>query len=194
MTRDFGFGRTLRHGWMIQASAEAVGTGAEISALGFDTTGWLPTSAPSTVLAALVANGQYTDLYVGTNLRDVPTALFEEPWWYRTEFQLSEGEAAQTVLLEFDGINHAANIWLNAKRLATTDEARGTYRRFQFDVSEAVIAGENVIAVEVAPPKPGDFSTGFVDWNPPPPDRNMGLFRPVTLRFCHGVSVENLFV
>ena len=52
----------------------------------------------------------------------------------------------------------------------------------------------NVLAVEVLPPKPGDFSTGFVDWNPPPPDRNMGIFRSVRLRLCDGVSIENPFV
>jgi len=149
---------------------------------------------PSTVLAALVANGRHQDLYVGTNLKQVPTEPFEQPWWYRAEFSLSEEDAAKTVLLEFDGINHAANVWVNGRQIATADDARGTYRRFQFDVSGVVAVGENVVVAEVVPPQPGDFSTGFVDWNPPPPDRNMGLFRPVRLRLCGGVSIENPFV
>jgi len=168
--------------------------GDAISTPGFDTTGWLPTAVPSTVLAALVANGQHKDLYFGMNLKEVPTEPFEQPWWYRAELSLSEAEAARTVLLEFDGINHAVNVWLNGRQIAASDEVKGTYRRFQFDVSSVAIVGKNVVAVEVAPPKPGDFSTGFVDWNPPSPDRNMGLFRPVRLRFCHGVSIENPFV
>ena len=194
MTRDPDFRRTLDQGWSIQASAQVPAAGSAISVSGFDTVGWLPATVPATVLAALVANSRYQDLYVGTNLREVPTEPFERPWWYRTEFSLSEEEASRTVLLEFDGINHAANIWLNGRLVAPADDARGTYRRFQFDISQAVIVGENALAVEVVPPKPGEFSTGFVDWNPPPPDRNMGLFRPVTLRFCEGVSIEHPFV
>ncbi len=71
---------------------------------------------------------------------------------------------------------------------------RGAFRRFQLDVSQQVHAEKNVLAVEVTGPGGGDFSTGFVDWNPPPPDRNMGLFRPMTLRFGGNVSIENPFV
>ncbi len=128
MTRDSGFQRTLKHGWTIQASAEVAGAGNEISALGFDTAGWLPTSVPSTVLAALVANGRYRDLYVGTNLRDVPRAQFEEPWWYRTEFALSEEEAARIVLLEFDWHQPCG------QHLAQREAHRG-HRRGQRDLS-----------------------------------------------------------
>ena len=179
---------------MIQASEEVQSPGDVVSTPSFDTTSWLPAAVPSTVLAALVANGRYKEPYFGMNLKEIPTESFERPWWYRTEFSLSAEEAAGTVLLAFDGINHAAHVWLNGRPIATSDDVKGTFRRFQFDVSEAVVVGANALAVEVVPPKPGDFSTGFVDWNPPPPDRNMGLFRPVTLRFCSGVSIENPFV
>ena len=44
------------------------------------------------------------------------------------------------------------------------------------------------------PPKPGRLSIGFVDWNPHPPDRNMGIFRPVTLHFTEGIRIENPFI
>ena len=118
------------------------------------------------------------------NLTKIPREPFQVPWWYRTEFILSEEEVRGTILLEFDGINYAADIWLNGRLVATADQARGAFRRFQYDVSDGIVPGENVLAVEVIPPKPGDFSTGFMDWNPAPPDRNMGLFRPVRLRFC----------
>ncbi len=54
--------------------------------------------------------------------------------------------------------------------------------------------GINILAVEVIPPKPGDFSTGFVDWNPAPPDGNMGIFRSVNLKLHNGVRIEAPFV
>lgn len=186
--------RTLNSGWRIHAADLLGSTGEDVSLPGFDTMGWVPASVPSTVLATLVGEGRYEAPYVGMNLQRIPTVPFERPWWYRTVFALSDRDVAGTVLLGFDGINYAADIWVNGRQIAAASDVRGAFRRFQFDISQAVAEGDNVVAVEVVPPKPGDFSTGFVDWNPAPPDRNMGLFRPVTLRLCGGVSIENPFV
>ncbi len=176
---DSRYYRLLSDRWMIQVSSEVKQTPDQVFSQDLDTDGWYPTSVPSTVLAALAANGVYKNPYFGMNLKEISTEPFEEPWWYRTEFQLSDSDAGKTVLLEFDGINYSANIWLNGKQIATSTDVRGAFRRFQFDVSEFVREGDNVLAVAVLSPKPGDFSTGFVDWNPPPPDRNMGIFRRV---------------
>ncbi len=191
---DFRYERVLTEGWRIQAAVEVDASGAAISGAGFDTSGWVPASVPGTVLAALVANGRYADPYFGMNLKEIGEEPFQSPWWYRREFRLSRAEAAQTVLLAFDGINYAADVWLNGRRAVGADEARGAYHRFQYDVSHAAVAGENVLAVKVTPPRPGDYAVGFADWNPPAPDRNMGLFRPVRLRFCDGVSIDEPFV
>lgn len=193
-THDSKFERLLSGGWTIQSSTKIKQTGDAISLKDFDIDGWYPTSVPSTVLAALVENGVYKDPYFGMNLKKIPEEPFEPPWWYRTEFQLSLSDATKTVLLELDGINYSANIWLNGNQIATSSQVKGAFRRFQYDISQFVCPGKNVLALEVAPPKPGVFSTGFVDWNPPPPDRNMGLFRSVRLRFCESVSIENPFV
>ncbi len=160
----------------------------------FEAEGWYEARVPTTVLAALVVGGEYPDPYFGTNLKDIPRERFQQPWWYRCQFDLADIEADSNVLLEFDGINYTADIWLNGRKLAEAKQVRGAFRRFQFDVTELVHIGQNVLALEVIPPRPGDFSTGFVDWNPPPPDRNMGIFRPVTIRSCRRVSIENPFV
>jgi len=179
---------------MIQAFSEVNRAPERISTPGFDTSRWYPTAVPSTVLAALVENGVYENPYFGMNLSEITSETYENPWWYRTEFQLSQKEAAGTVLLELDGINYSADIWLNGRRIAPASEVTGTFRRFQFDISKFVSEGANALALEIIPPKPGDFSTGFVDWNPPTPDRNMGIFRSVRLRFCREISIERPFV
>ncbi len=194
MAVEFQHQRLLGRGWLIQAAGEVRCGGAEVSEAGFEPQGWVPAAVPSTVLAALAESGRCADPYFGMNLREIAQEPFRQAWWYRTPFTLSQDEAAKTVLLEFDGINYAADIWVNGRQIATSDEARGAFRRFRYDITEAVTAGDNAIAVQVAPPKPGDFSTGFVDWNPAPPDRNMGLFRPVRLRFCDAVAIEHPFV
>jgi len=179
---------------MIQPSAEVKCPADEVSQPDFDAHGWYAASVPSTVLAALVENGVYANPYFGMNLKKISSEPFQNSWWYRTEFELSTEQASQKVLLEFDGINYAANIWLNGRQIADSSQAKGAFRRFQYDISRSVTAGKNALVVEVIPPKPGDFSIGFVDWNPPPPDRNMGIFRSARLRFCDGISIENPFV
>jgi len=155
---------------------------------------WLPAAVPSTVLATLVKNKVFVDPFLGTNLQDIPTEQFEKPWWYRTEFDVTDDDANKDALLEFDGVNYSANVWLNGTCIATQEEITGTYRQFQLKVSEHIVTGRNVLAVEITPPRPGDFSVGFVDWNPWPPDGNMGIFRDVRLRFVAGVSIEKPFV
>ena len=191
---DSQYDRLLSDGWMIQSSSKVSRMPELISRPGFDTCRWYSAGIPSTVLAALVENGVYKNPYFGMNLSEIPNEPFEKPWWYRTEFQLSPQEASGMVLLEFDGINYSANIWLNGNRIAASSEIKGAFRRFQFDISKFISKGANALALEVSPPKPGDFSTGFVDWNPPPPDRNMGIFRTVRLRCCRDVSIEQPFV
>jgi len=188
------FLRTFLQSWKIQSGDKLSAGGEDISTTGFETGTWYDAQVPSTILASLVGQGQYKDLYFGMNLKDVPKGRFEQPWWYRNEFVL-KGDSAQAVtLLEFDGINYAANIWLNGRRVAGIEQVYGAFRRFRFDVSQFVTKGDNVLAVEVFPPGPGDFSTGFVDWNPPAPDRNMGIFRPVRLHRCKNVSIDNPFI
>ncbi|HYV98478.1 MAG TPA: hypothetical protein VE967_13535, partial [Gemmatimonadaceae bacterium] len=62
----------LAAGWRIQSSASVSATADAISSPGFRTDGWTAATIPSTVVAALVANGTYKDPYVGMNLRAIP--------------------------------------------------------------------------------------------------------------------------
>jgi exo-1,4-beta-D-glucosaminidase len=184
---------TLIH-WSLKNSSEISAPGSKISAAEFDALNWLPADVPTTVLNALVQNGVYPNPYFGLNLQKIPREPFQTAWWYRTEFQIAETEADEYVLLEFDGINYRANIWLNGQKIAGAEKIFGAFRRFQFDISGQLRPGANFLALEVFPPVPGDFTIGFVDWNPAPPDQNLGLFREVRLRFHHGISLEAPFV
>ncbi len=197
MTQKFAFDnnkKLLSKNWKIQTEAEITETGKEISQVGFNTDGWHKAQVPATVLGTLVENRIVKDPFFGDNLKKINSDQFTNPWWYRTEFELSEDEADYRAVLDFDGINYRADIWLNGQQIVGEETVFGAFQRFSFDISKIVWKGKNVLAVKVIPPKPGDFSTGFVDWNPAPPDRNMGIFRPVTLRFNKGVAIENPFV
>lgn len=189
-----GFEIVLDEGWFIQSSAGLSETGESLSKAGFDGQNWYATSTPSTVLAALLANGVYKDPFFGKNLENIPTEQFKQPWWYRKEFTLEDKSAFSSIRLIFEGINYSADIWLNGKKIASADTILGAFRMFDIDITDAVVKGANALAVEVFPPKPGDFTIGFVDWNPRPPDENMGIWREVKLRMSGPVSIENLFV
>ncbi|MGB5553927.1 MAG: glycoside hydrolase family 2 TIM barrel-domain containing protein [Flavobacteriaceae bacterium] len=184
----------LSDSWRIQSSLKTTQTGEQISKALAISKDWHPATVPTTVLGTLVANKTVADPYFGDTLKTIPTEQFKVPWWYVTRFNLNEAQASLSGTLSFDGINYKANVWLNGHLIADITAIDGAYRRTAFQISDFIINGTNILAVEVFPPKPGDFSTGFVDWNPAPPDGNMGIFRPVTLKLYHGVRIENPFV
>jgi exo-1,4-beta-D-glucosaminidase len=184
----------LDEGWQIRSSA-ALSTGGDVlSKAGLDIEGWYPTAVPSTVLAVLVKNGVYKDPFFGKNLELIPTEQFQKAWWYRKEFTMGEQTKHTNARLILEGINYSANIWLNGKKIASTDQIHGAFRMFDIDITSAIFQGTNALAVEVLPPKPGNFTIGFVDWNPKPPDENMGIWREVKLRLTGPVSLNRPFV
>ncbi len=183
----------LVNGWHIKSSTELDLQGGSISLLS-KFSDWFPTSIPSTVLHTLVQNRQYKDPYHGKNLEKIPKDHFLNSWWFLNEFQITAHQLESHAELNFEGINYSANIWLNGKKIASRETITGTFRTFNTDISLILIPGKNVLAVEVFPPKAGDYSIGFVDWNPSPPDNNMGIWRPVYINFTKNVSIKNVFV
>ncbi len=202
----------LRDGWTVQSSAKVNGGGEKVSSQGFDTAGWYKTSAPKTVFAVLVENGVYKDPYFGMNLRSVPgveyplggqfanlemppNSPYAVPWWFRKEIEVPKQFKGHTVWMAFRGINYRAEIWINGKKLAGSEEVVGAFRRYEFNVTSFVHeGGKNVLAVAVSAPKAGELGITFVDWNPTPPDKDMGLWQEVVLSESGPVSIRHAFV
>lgn len=204
----------LRDNWNIQSSAEVKTNGATISQNDFQPIGWYAAKVPSTVVGTLVEDKVYPEPLLGNNLRLIPGCTypiganfsnlpmpddspFRSSWWYRTEFRLPEKFRGKNVWLHFDGINFRANIWLNGRQIANDGQIAGTFRLHELNISSVARSGAlNTLAVEVFPQEPDDLAWTWVDWNPSPPDKNMGLFRdvyltasgPVTLRFPQVVT------
>ncbi|HHV97983.1 MAG TPA: hypothetical protein GXX36_00155 [Clostridiaceae bacterium] len=188
----------LIDGWEIQSS-DLVGTdGKLISTNRYIPQGWYSTSVPNTVLGALINAGEYGDVFFGDNVAKIGRDRFESPWWYRKAFILSEKEQGKRILLNFNGINYQADVWVNGNLVANKDEVVGTFRTFEFDITDYVICDgvtQNVVAVCVTKPEYGkDLAIYWVDWCPQPADSNMGLWRDVYIATCSSVSVRNPFV
>ena len=187
--------KKINNNWKIIHSENIFASIDELSSSNYDDNKWYKANVPSTVLATLVENDVYRNPYFGTNLKKIPTEQFKKSWWYRNKFKLSEDEKhGNTILLSIDGINYKANIWLNGKLVAEDTIINNAFKRFKFDISNKVNSGNNILLIEVIPPMPGDFTIGFVDWNPNPPDNNLGIFREIKLLFNKGVSIQNTFV
>src|SRR5262249_32568401 len=62
-------------------------------------------------------------------------------------------------------------------------------------VTKAILPGQpNALALEISAPRKNDLGITWVDWNPTPPDKNMGIWKEVFLTASGPVSVRNSFV
>jgi exo-1,4-beta-D-glucosaminidase len=210
---DAGSGsQPLRHGWRLQSGCKTQATGEAISSIGFDDKSWYQVTVPSTVLAAQVAAGEFKDPYYGDNLRKIPGTTYpvgenfsnlpmaaDSPyhcsWWYRNQVGIPAMDKGRTLWLRFGGINYRANVWVNGKRIADSTKVAGAYRTYEFDITPYALPGKtNVVAVETFAPTETDLGINWVDWNPCPPDKDMGLVGAVDLITNGPVSVRSPLV
>lgn len=186
----------LKENWKMQSSADVAKSGADISTDEFQGDGWYSITVPATVMAGLLENNVYEDPFHGKNLASIPKSQFDKSWWFRKSFDLPDSEIGKEVWLNFSGINYRANIWINGEKLADSATVVGTYRMFEFNITDYLKtdSDSNVIAIEIFKPQRYDLGINFVDWAPHPPDLNMGLFKPVFLRTSSHVALRHAFV
>ncbi|MFD5074293.1 discoidin domain-containing protein [Streptomyces sp. NPDC058371] len=200
----------LESGWTLTMDDWAGGEGAQLSRPDVDTSRWLPATVPGTVLASLVDQGHLPDPVAGLNNLHIPEALSRHSWWYRRGFALPRGlrtGAGRHVWLEFDGVNHTAEIWLNGQKVGGLTYP---FARSSHDVTKVLTSsGEQALAVRITPMpfpgSPGDkgpAGLAFVDagatmmnqnsptylaasgwdWMPAVRDRVSGIWNHVRLR------------
>lgn len=208
---------TIRGGWRLAAAPQVKATGEEISTAGFHDKDWLVATVPGTVLTTMVHRGIYPDPDYGLNNMAIPETLAHQDYWYRVEFKAPAAARGRRLTLTFLGVNYAAEVWLNGKKLGGFT---GAFLRGTFDVTSVVKnSGENAFAVRVSPPPhagiaqeesltAGPGSDGGVevldgptfaasegwDWIPSIRDRNTGIWQDVTLTASGAVEIGDLNV
>src|SRR5712664_1625602 len=203
---------SLNEDWQIQSSCEAKTTGQQVSAPGFAAIGWHKTAVPNTVVGTLVDDKTYPDPTYGTNFKKFPGMNYSDKslfanqdmpegspfrcsWWWRKQFALKPPFSGDHFWLHFPGINYRANVWVNGKKIADAKDVAGTFRIFEFDVTSALNTnGQNAVALEIFAPEKNDLGITWVDWNPTPPDKDMGIWKEVFLASSGDVSLRNPFV
>jgi hypothetical protein len=203
----------------MQFARKVTQSGAQIASANFDSSGWYAATVPGTVLTTLVNDHVYPEPLYGENIRPetIPDGLAYNSYWYRTTIAVPNSYAGRHIWLNFDGINYAAEVWVNGARAGTI---RGAFIRGIFDVTANVTPGSDaVVAVLVSPqPHPGAphihsvrlgigpngglssvdgptfLSTIGWDWLPTIPDRDTGIWQKVYLSASGPVTIHNPFV
>jgi uncharacterized membrane protein len=199
-----GQGVSTIGGWDLAPAPSVSADGAELSRADYQGRNWYRAVVPGTVLTTLIARGVYPDPDYGLNNLSIPESLARQDYWYRSEFVAPAVLQGHDLLLKFNGINYAAQVWLNGRRLG---DIRGAFMRGSFDVTGILLPGvANAIAVRISPPPhpgipheqsiaagPGNnggalaldgptfIATEGWDWIPGIRDRNTGIWQSVEL-------------
>lgn len=190
--------------WRLAEAPKVDAKPTDISGANYSDKEWYAATVPGTVLTTLIDRGVYPDYDYGLNNMAIPESLARQDYWYRTAFDAPADLDGKQLTLTFNGINYAAEVWINGGKLGNI---RGAFIRGVFDVTGRVTPGKrNVIAVRVSPPPhpgipheesiaagPGE-NGGWValdgptfaasegwDWIPGIRDRNTGIWQDVTL-------------
>ena len=103
----------------------------------------LSATVPGNVELDLMAAGMIDDPSVGNNIYKLRPYEFCQ-WMYSRHFTAPSLSKGQRLILDFEGIDCLADIWLNGERIGSTDNAMIAHK---FDVSKAVQPGDNLLQV-----------------------------------------------
>ncbi|MDR1524982.1 MAG: hypothetical protein LBS79_06995 [Tannerella sp.] len=168
-----------------------------------DDNDWIKVSYPTSVQMANFKAGKLGDPYAHLNARD-HEKLEQKVWYYRKNFTIPEQAGGDNILLNFDGIDYFAKVWLNGVLLGTH---RGIFGGPSVDISKTVKYGAgNELLVEVLSANYGN--PGFI-WNKPgeivkgwfltggsamEPYFNLGLWRGVRIEIVPSYHLERPFL
>ncbi|AYF97669.1 glycoside hydrolase family 2 TIM barrel-domain containing protein [Protaetiibacter intestinalis] len=158
---------------------------------GFDVSGWDEIPVPAHIQLEGYDRAQYTNVqypwdgWEQLEPGQVPTG-FNPVASYRRDFALEAAPAeGETVSVVFEGAESAVSVWVNGRWIGY---ATDSFTPSEFDITEALVPGVNVIAAQVI-----KWSSG--SWLE---DQDMfrfsGLFRDVVLRRRPAVHAEDLRV
>lgn len=181
----------------MQSSLNLAATGDKISKTGFEIKNWYSVNLPTTVVGALLANKAYDfDPFYAKNFPRISGQQFDQPWWFRKEFEITPDDDGKNIILTLQGINYKANLWINGALVADQNKLKGPFVIFDLDITKWVnYKAINTIAIEITRPfnpekKDGDLAIDFADWVPHPADYNAGIVNSVGISAVDKVAVR----
>ena len=202
--------------WKIQRAPQTEADGKQLSTVGFDDQVWLPATVPGTVATSYYNAGAIADIRYDDEQLQISESWFNSDFWYRNEFDIPADFAGKTLMLNFDGINWKADVFVNGEQAGRIE---GSFTRGKFDITDLVKPGHtNALAVRIyRNDNPGiikeqtrqsaDVNGGEIggdnptfhasigwDWIPTVRGRNIGIWNDVYLTSHDGgVTVDDVF-
>jgi len=166
--------RTLNGQWGFHWSPRPEVRPVDFFEPGFDDASWGEIPVPSNI----ELEGHGVPIYVNTGYpwgRPTPPRIPHEVntvGSYRHRFDVPESWRGRRVLITFDGVSSAFYLWVNGTRVGYS---QGSRTPAEFDITEAVRPGENLLAVEVYRYSDGSYLECQDFW------RLSGIYRDVAL-------------
>jgi hypothetical protein len=153
----------LTANWKLRTQADVASDGATISAVGFNATSWITATVPGTVFTSYVAQGLSPDPIYQNNQTQTDDASQNRQFWYRTEFKVPAAYSGRRIILNFDGINWKADIWVNGHFKGNLAYA---FMRGKYDITGDVAADSTAcVAVLIYPcAHPGPVRAQTLHW------------------------------
>lgn len=176
---------------------------------------WLPAQVPSSIFTSLITAGQIDQRNLNANPEDF-NWISEKPWVFRKTFDVSADILnCDRIDLVFEGLDTIANIWLNDKLIAKTNNMFIAHR---FDVTSHLKSQNNTLMVKFDPAaeyakklmtryktfSDCDFQNPYrtyirkaqyqFGWDWAPGLAGCGIFRPVRLEAIQSARLTELHV
>lgn len=179
---------------------------------------WKEAVVPGSVQSDLIRLGKLPDPYYGTNENLVQWPE-EKDWDYKMSFNLTaEQLKSDGALLSFEGLDTHADVFLNGARILQT---QNMFVGHQIPVKNSLRAGENNLFIRFYSPikrmEPARLTAGYeypagndhsdkkvsifnrkapyqFGWDWGIRIVQMGIWKPVTLRFYNKANIENYYV
>lgn len=201
--------------WKIQRASEISENGETLSRPDYTPTRWLAATVPGTVLSSYINAGAVPNPNYADQLMQISESFFNSNFWYRNEFEVPADFKQDHIFLNFDGINWKANVFVNGCKVGRLE---GAFSRGIFDVTNVIVPGKNIIAVEIEKnanigavkekfEKNTDFNGGILgadnptfhatvgwDWISTIRGRNIGIWNDVYLTSKGKVTLQDPFV
>jgi beta-galactosidase len=153
----------------------------------FDDAAWDTIPVPSNIETQGYAPMLYVNIGYAWGWGNPPRIPHEQNYVgsYRHHFELPASWQGRRVRIAFDGVSAGFYLWVNGKKIGYSEDSRGPA---EFDITEAVKPGDNLLAVEVYRFTDGSYLECQDFW------RLSGIFRDVALWSTTPVHVDDFRV
>lgn len=127
--------------WRLQNQAFVADAAEAVSSNGYNDADWLVATVPGTIVSTYIDNGAIPDPYYSDWSNQHSESFFTyNKFWYRSQFTVPSSYAGKRILLNLEGVNYRADVYVNGTKLGRLS---GAFKRGKYDVTQYVTPGQD---------------------------------------------------